>query len=111
MTVIEAQKKEQNLLQAKEDLKRQLADMVKMADVLKALKSNGLDIEKLKQMADLEEENTRLEKEQRELVQKLNAKRMELEEVNAKRADIEEAKRMAALEDSRLGAQDESGSA
>lgn len=47
--------------------------MVEMADVLMTLKSNCLDIEKLKQMADLEEENTRLEKEQRELVQKLNA--------------------------------------
>ena len=52
--MVEAQKKEQNPLQAKEHLERQLADMVKMADVSKTLKSNGLDIEKIRKMAELE---------------------------------------------------------
>lgn len=60
-------------------------------------------------MADLKEKNVRLQKEQRELAQKLNAKRMELEEVYSKRMEIEEAKRMAAFEGSGLGGQDGSG--
>ena len=69
-----------------------------MTRILERLKGNRLDIEKLKQVADLEEKNTRLQKEQRELVQRLNAKRMELEEGNSKTMEIEEAKRIAALE-------------
>lgn len=108
--VIEALEKEKSLLQVKEHLERKLADMVTMTEILERLKGNGLNIVKLKQVADLEEENMRLLKEQRELLQKLNVKRMELEEVNSKRMEIEEAKSMAALEGSGLGGRDESGS-
>lgn len=50
---------------------------MKLADVLKALKSGNLDIDKVKKITDLEEENIRL----MEIFAKLNAKRMELEEV------------------------------
>ena len=44
--VIEAQKKEKNLLQTKGHLERQLADMATMTKILERLKENGLDIEK-----------------------------------------------------------------
>ena len=60
--MIEAQKKEQKLLQAKDHLERQLADMVKMIDASKTLKFNGCDIEEIRKNAELENENERLMK-------------------------------------------------
>lgn len=108
--VIDAQKKEPKPLQAKGHRERQLADMVEMADASKKLKSNGCDIEEIRKNAELENENERLMKKQGGLVGKLKGKRRDIEAVIARRAEIEEAKRMAALEDSGLGRQGESGS-